>query len=89
MTYWGEMKENKKIIDVKEKQEARNISKTILEFGVTDNQKIDIMLNLAMTLEDNNAMKSIGSFLKNYVTKINNSKNDNKIVSKPNKIIIS
>ena len=74
MTYWGEMKENKKIIDVKEKQEARNISKTILEFGVTDNQKIDIMLNLAMTLEDNNAMKSIGSFLKNY--ELNGVKNE-------------
>ena len=50
-------KEDIKIINGK--KESRQIAKTILDFGVTEEQKIDIMMNLAMSLENNENMKEI------------------------------
>lgn len=80
-------KENVTIETVKEKTESRDIAKKILEFGVTDNQKIDIMINLAMTIESNKKMKDIVMFLKKYNIGINNDKNSNNINERPNKIL--
>ena len=37
--------------ELNKKKEARKICKTILEYGVTDDQKIEIILNLALSLE--------------------------------------
>ena len=56
----------------KRKQEAREISKKIIDFGVTEDQKIDIMFNLAMTLENNTSMRQITSLLKKFIEKFNN-----------------
>lgn len=56
----------------KRKQEAREISKKIIDFGVTEDQKIDIMFNLAMTLENNTSMREITSLLKKFIEKFNN-----------------
>ena len=56
----------------KRKQEAREISKKIIDFGVTEDQKIDIMFNLAMTLENNKSMREITSLLKKFIEKFNN-----------------
>ena len=74
---------------IHQKKESREISKKILDFGVTDAQKIDIMLNLAMTLEDNKSMKDIIKFLKKYTNSINKDENSNTIESRPNKILIN
>jgi hypothetical protein len=56
---------------IKRKQESREIVKKIIDFGVTEDQKIDIMFNIALTLENNSAMKDITNILKNYIEKIN------------------
>ncbi len=55
----------------KRKKESREITKQILDFGVTEDQKIDIMFNIALTLENNTAMKEITSTLKKFIEKIN------------------
>lgn len=61
-----------KLIQIaKRKKEARELSKKIIDFGVTEEQKIDIMFNIALTLESNAAMKEITSVLKKYIEKIN------------------
>ena len=62
--------------DIKKRMESRNIVKTILDFGVNENQKIDIMYFLALTLEDNEMLKTITSCLKNFKTNINNDQED-------------
>ena len=54
----------------KNKKISRDIVKTILDFGVNENQKIDIMYNLALTLENNSAMKEIVNVLNNFKTTI-------------------
>ena len=66
----------------KRKLESRQIVKEILNFGVTEDQKIDIMYNLALSIQDNKRMKDIISFLEKYKTKINNQENQNKINKK-------
>ena len=57
------------------KKEARQITKTILEYGVTEDQKIDIMFNMAITLENNEAMKEITAVLKKFRETINKTEN--------------
>jgi predicted transcriptional regulator len=69
----------------KRKNESRQIVKEILKFGVTENQKIDIMYLLAISIQENKKMKEITSFLDSYKTKINDDENQNKI--KNNKIL--
>ena len=69
----------------KRKKEARDIVKEIINFGVTEDQKYDIMFNLAMTLESNQALKAITKELKNFITTINNEQEDNKIETGNNK----
>jgi hypothetical protein len=86
------MSEKKKAIELlNRKKEARKICKTILEFGVTDEQKIEIMLNLAMSLEDNENMKKIASFLKKFGSNFNAEENSNNIDkdSNKNKILLN
>ena len=67
------------------KKEARKICKTIIEFGVTDDQKIEIMLNLALSLENNETMKEIASFLKKFGTNFNTEGNSVNIDKNNNK----
>lgn len=69
--------------EVKLKQEARDISKKILEFGVTDSQKYDIMFFLAMSLENHEELQEVTSFLKKYKKTINNESEDTIINNKP------
>ena len=71
--------------EAKRKQESRDIVKSIIDFGVTENQKIDIMYFLSLTLNDNATMKNIANFLKNHKSYINNSCDESNI---KNKIII-
>jgi len=76
---------------INKKKEARKICKTILEFGVTDDQKIEIMLNLALSLENNDNMKKIVNFLKKFGTNFNAEENSNNIDkdSNKNKILLN
>ena len=68
----------------KQKQASRDIVKTIIEFGVNEDQKIDIMYFLSMTLEDNKSMKKFTDFIKKYKNNINTEeKQDDNITSKP------
>ena len=60
----------------KRKKESREITKQILDFGVTEDQKFDIMFNIALTIENNVAMKEITSVLKKFIEKINNDEED-------------
>ena len=86
------MSEKKKAIELlNSKKEARKICKTILEFGVTDEQKIEIMLNLTMSLENNENMKKIASFLKKFGSNFNAEENSNNIDkdSNKNKILLN
>jgi len=66
------MSDIKSIKLAKRKQESRDIAKKIIDFGVTEDQKVDIMFNLAMTLENNTTMKEITSVLKKFIEKFNN-----------------
>ncbi len=71
----------------KEKQKSRDIVKEILNFGVTEQQKLDIINGIAVSLENNNALKELSLVLKKYRELINkeeeednNSNNNNKII---------
>ena len=61
------MNDIKMLQTVKRKKESRDIVKQILDFGVNEDQKIDIMFNIALTIENNTAMKEITSTLKKYI----------------------
>ena len=71
----------------KDKQKSRDIVKEILNFGVTEQQKLDIINGIVVSLEDNNALKELSTVLKKYRELINkeeeednNSNNNNKII---------
>lgn len=66
------MSDIKSIKLAKRKQESREICREIISFGVTEDQKIDIMFNIAMTLENNDAMREVTSTLKKFIEKFNN-----------------
>ena len=86
------MEDGKVSLDVlNKKQEARKICKTILEFGVTDDQKIEIMSNLALSLENNEIMKDVVNFLKKFGRNFNEEENNINIDkdSNKNKILLN
>ena len=73
--------------NVNDKVLARKIAKTIIEYGVTDDQKIEIMYNLSLTIENQNQVKKITKFLKNFKTNINNDDEDAMIKNENNIIL--
>ena len=73
------MSENSTMKIINQKKESRDIAKKILEFGVSEDQKIDIMINLAMSLENNQNMKDIVSLLKKMTINFNVEEKDNNI----------
>tara|TARA_R100000734_G_C3277531_1_gene71976 strand:- start:159 stop:410 length:252 start_codon:yes stop_codon:yes gene_type:complete len=75
---------------INQKKESRDIVKKIVEFGVSEDQKIDIMINLAMTLENNQNMKEIVSLLKKMTINFNDEEKDNNINNNDkNKILLN
>lgn len=74
--------------EAKRKEESRNIVKEIINFGITENQKIDIMYFLTLTLENNLALKSISEVLKNFKTDINKSSENHYKDSNGKKLIL-
>jgi hypothetical protein len=83
------MKDIKLIQVSQRKQESRQITKEILSFGVTEDQKIDIMFNIALSLEKNLAMKEITTILKKHQETINNEREDDIVESKKQKVILN
>ena len=77
--------EVKKEISLKE--ESRKIVKVIIDHGVTESQKIDIMYFLALTLENHKTLQEVTEILKKFKTYINKNEEISKIKSKPNKIL--
>tara|TARA_Y100000034_G_C6859201_1_gene390825 strand:+ start:1125 stop:1364 length:240 start_codon:yes stop_codon:yes gene_type:complete len=52
---------------IKELQESREIIRTIMEFGINQQQILRIIYLLSLELENNEAMLEISSVTKNYV----------------------
>ena len=69
----------------REKQRSREIVSEIINFGVTDQQKLDIIFNLSLTLENNKAIKDINGILKKYRDTINKEEDTDNNVSDGNK----
>ena len=82
------MKDVKLIRSAKLRKESREIASKILEFGVKEEQKIDIMFNLAITLENNAAMKEIVETLKKFRESINTQEEDDNNSIESNKILV-
>ncbi len=55
----------------RKKQQSRDIVKEILNFGVDETQKLDIIHGISSSLENNEALKEITSILKKYREVIN------------------
>ena len=83
------MKDVNMLMLAKRKEESRKIVKEILDFGVTEGQKIDIAFNIIMTLESRDAMKEIGDVIKKYVTKVNKDREEDMIPNKNKKVILT
>ena len=58
-----------KLVNMRAK--SREIVKEILDFGVTETQKLDIIYMLSLELENNQCMKDIACVLKNHRERIN------------------
>ena len=55
----------------RDRQKSREIVKEILDFGVNEQQKFDVIHGLVLTLENNQALKELTKLLKNYRENIN------------------
>ena len=68
----------------RDKQKSRDIVKEVLNFGVTEQQKFDIIHGIVISLENNKAMKDIIEVIKKYRETINKEEetdnNKNKII---------
>ena len=72
-----------------QKSISRNIVKEIESFGVSEDQKIDILYFLSLTIQDNQTMKEICDFLKKYKNNINIEEIENNINKETkNKLIL-
>ena len=58
--------EKKKKKDVRRITESRDIVKEIINFGVTEDNKLDILYFLAIELENRSAIEEITTILKKY-----------------------
>lgn len=73
----------------RDKQRAREIVQEIVKFGVTEQQKYDIIFSLSLGLENNDAMKDITEVLKKYREVINKEEEtDNNVEDNKPKIIL-
>ena len=73
----------------RQRKESRDIASQILKYSVTEQQKYDIVFEIALSLENNEAMKQITSLVKNYRETINKEENEcNNIKDDKPKIIL-
>jgi RAB protein geranylgeranyltransferase component A len=73
----------------REKQKSREIVQEIINFGVTEQQKYDIIHGICLSLENNDALKNIAETLKKYREVINKEEEtDNNVDDNKLKIIL-
>ena len=73
----------------REKQKSREIVQEIINFGVTEQQKYDIIHGICLSLENNEALKNIVETLKKYRETINKDEQaDNNVRDNKPKIIL-
>ena len=72
----------------RDKQKSRDIVKEILNFGVTEQQKLDIINGIVVSLENNQALKDLSEVLKNYREIINKEEDADNNKKDKNKIIL-
>ena len=73
----------------REKQKSREIVQEIIKFGVTEQQKYDIIHGICLSLENNEALKNIIETLKKYRETINkDEETDNNVKDNKPKIIL-
>lgn len=73
----------------KEKQKSREIVREVINFGVTEQQKYDVIHGICLSLENNEAMKDIVECLKKYREVINKDEQaDNNVTDNKPKIIL-
>jgi hypothetical protein len=77
---------DKKVKLANQKKESRDIVKTIIDFGVTEEQKLDIIYFLSLTLESNDKMKKICNLVDRFREQIG--QDEVKQKEKTNKIIL-
>ncbi len=70
------------------RETSRKIVKEILDFGVTENQKLDIIYMISLSLESNKCMKEIANTLKEYRKSIGEEDDDSDL-KKDNKVILT
>jgi len=74
----------------RQKQQSREIVSEVLKFGVSEQQKLDIIHGICLSLANNDALKEINNVLKKYrevINKEEDSDNNLKEDDKP-KIIL-
>tara|TARA_R100000030_G_scaffold90297_1_gene74898 strand:- start:112 stop:357 length:246 start_codon:yes stop_codon:yes gene_type:complete len=74
--------------EIEDRKIAREITKTIIDYGVNDNQKLEIMHLLSLELESNDSMKEISKFLKKFTVKFNTKEQESNIEEKSSSLII-
>jgi RAB protein geranylgeranyltransferase component A len=73
----------------REKQKAREIVQEIISFGVTEQQKYDVIYGICLSLENNDALKDIIETIKKYRDVINkDEETDNNVKDNKPKIIL-
>tara|TARA_B100000212_G_C27261484_1_gene484726 strand:+ start:452 stop:709 length:258 start_codon:yes stop_codon:yes gene_type:complete len=73
----------------REKQKSREIVAEILKFGVSEQQKLDIIHGICLSLENNEILKDIALTLKKYREVINKEEEtDNNVDDNKPKIIL-
>ena len=74
--------------EIEDRKIAREITKTIIDYGVNDNQKLEIMYLISLELESNDSMKEISKFLKKFTVKFNTKEQESNIEEKSSSLII-
>jgi len=66
---------------VKNRKVSREIVKEILDFGVNEQQKLDVIFELALNLENAKALREITTVVKNFREKINKEEEEDNIIN--------
>lgn len=72
-----------------EVSESRKIAKEIINYGVTESQKIDIMYFISMELENHTNAKEITNFLKKFKVTFNTEDQEDNIEKEKPKVLIT
>jgi len=80
-------KSNITLKDIEKKKESRLIVKEIEKFGIDESQKIDIILGIAMTLENVTALQEIAKIVKKFKFNINKEEFEDNLNNKDKTIL--